>query len=143
MYVSCICSEVSIIAHIMQCLQIRPYRSINNPRAAHAQRGVIVIGLCVGRSVGRSVSRQLCLSVCTFSLEPWVWWIPNVDMRVGTTGARHSKSMERHYRRTAHIRQRPKIICSYYTGCALIRGHQPTGMALHIQRRQKQHVHGK
>ena len=129
----------------MQYLQIRPYRSIINP-CAYAQRGVIVIGLCVCRSVGRSVGNSVCLSVCTFSLEPWVWWIPNVDMRYRYNGrSTQQESGAVYYRRTAqcHIRQRPKIIYSYYTGCALIRGHQPTGMALHIQRRQKQHVFGK
>ena len=42
-----------------------------------------LVGVCV------------CLSVRTFSLETWLWWIPNVDMWVGATGARHSKSLER------------------------------------------------
>ena len=42
------------------------------------------------------------------------------------TGARHSKSLERHCPRTACLRRGPKIIYSYYTRCALIRDGQPT-----------------
>ena len=42
------------------------------------------------------------------------------------TGARHSKSLERHCPRTACLRRGPKIIYSYYTRCALIRDRQLT-----------------
>ena len=52
--------------------------------------------------------------------------MPNVDMWVRATGARHSKSLERRCPRTACLRQGPKIIYSYYTRCALIRDRQPT-----------------
>ena len=48
----------------------------------------------------RSVCRSVGLSVRTFSLEPRLWWIPNVDMWVCATGARHSKSLERRSQRT-------------------------------------------
>ena len=47
-------------------------------------------------------------------------------MWVYATGARHSKSLERRYPRTACLRRGPKIIYSYYTRCALIRDRQPT-----------------
>ena len=60
--------------------------------------------------------------------------MPNVDMWVCATGARHSKSLERRCPRTACLQRGPKIIYSYYTRCALIRDRQPTawdpGMAL-------------
>ena len=80
----------------------------------------------------------------TFSLEPWLLSIPNVDMWVCATGARHTKSLERRCPRTACLRRGPKIIYSYYTRCALIRDRQPTvGMTLHVQLRQKQRVSGK
>ena len=46
-------------------------------------------------------------------------------MWVCATGARHSKSLERRCPRTACLRRGPKIICSYYTRCALIRDRQP------------------
>ena len=46
---------------------------------AHAQRGIIVVGLCVVWSVSQSVSLSVC---CTFSLQPWLWWMPNVDVWV-------------------------------------------------------------
>ena len=52
--------------------------------------------------------------------------MPNVDMWVCATGARHSKSLERRCPRTACLRRGPKIIYSYYTRCALIRDRQPT-----------------
>ena len=52
--------------------------------------------------------------------------MPNVDMWVCATGARHSKSLERRCRRTACLRRVPKIIYSYYTRCVLIRDRQPT-----------------
>ena len=78
------------------------------------------------RSVGRSVGLCICVSVPTFSLEPWLLYIPNVDMWVCATGARHSKSLERRCPRTACLRRGPKIIYSYYTRCALIRDRRPT-----------------
>ena len=52
--------------------------------------------------------------------------MPNVDMWVCATGARHSKSLERRCPRTACLRRGLKIIYSYYTRCALIRDLQPT-----------------
>ena len=51
--------------------------------------------------------------------------MPNVDMWVCATGARHSKSLERRCPRTACLRRGPKIIYSYYTRCAFIRDRQP------------------
>ena len=85
---------------------------------AHAQRRVIVVGRFVGRSVSQSVP--------TFSVEPWLLQIPNVDMWVCATGARHSKSLERRCPRTVCLRRGPKIIYSCYTRCALIRDRRPT-----------------
>ena len=90
-------------------------------------------------------------------------------MWVCATGARHSKSLERRFSRTACLRRGPENIYSYYTRCALIttqagslplahnaqhftsilgveiinRLHGLHGMALHIQLRQKQRVSGK
>ena len=91
---------------------------IFNP-CAHAQRRVILVRLCIGRlisrlvgqsvgwsvgrsvgwsvsplvgwSVGQSVSLSVYLFVRTFSPEPRLWWIPNLDIWVGATDARHSK----------------------------------------------------
>ena len=54
------------------------------------------------------------LSVATFCLEPWLLLIPNVDVWVCATGARHRKSLERRCPRTACLRRGPKIIYSYY-----------------------------
>ena len=45
-----------------------------NPRCACAAKGYC------SRSVCRSASRSVCLFVHTFSLEPWLWLIPNVVM---------------------------------------------------------------
>ena len=51
-----------------------------------------VIGsVSVGRSV-LSVCVCVCVSVHTFSLKLWLWWLPNLDMWVRATGARHSMS---------------------------------------------------
>ena len=47
---------------------------------------VIVVGLCVGWSVGRSV----CQFVRTFSPEPWLWWIPNMDRYSGRAAQQES-----------------------------------------------------
>ena len=63
--------------------------------------GRSAVGRSVGQSVGRSVGRSIGQSVRTFSLKPWLWWIPNVDMWVRATGTRHSKSLERCFQRTA------------------------------------------
>ena len=52
--------------------------------------------------------------------------MPNVDMWVYATGARHSKSLELRCPRTACLRRGPKIIYSYDTRCALIRDRLPT-----------------
>ena len=60
--------------------------------------------------VGRSVS----ISVRTFSLELWLWWIPNVDMWVCATGAQHSKSLEWHCERTACLWGEAKCtVCAF------------------------------
>ena len=83
----------------------------------HAQRRVIV----VGRSVCRSV-RTFFLSVAAVDTKRGYVGI----MYVHATGARHSKSLERHCARTACLRWGLKIMYSYYTRCALIRDHQPT-----------------
>ena len=70
--------------------------------AAYAQRRVIVVSLCVSWSVGRSVG----ISVRSFSLKMWQWWILNMDMWVCATGAQHSKSLEPRCQRTACLRRR-------------------------------------
>ena len=78
-----------------------------------------------------SVGRLVNLLVCDF-VSPHVFSrtvaavVPNVDMWVCATGARHSKSLERRCPRTACLRRGPKITYSYYTRCALIKDHQPT-----------------
>ena len=53
--------------------------------------------------------RFVCRFVPTFSLDPWLLLIPNVDMWVCATGARHSKSLERRSQRTACLRGEAKI----------------------------------
>ena len=93
---------------------------LNNSFLLTLARACAAKGYC-SRSVGRSVGLSVSLSVCTFSLEPWLLLIPNVDMWVCATGARHSKSLERRCPRTACLWRGPKIIYSYYNRCALTR----------------------
>ena len=52
--------------------------------------------------------------------------MPNVDMWVCATGARHSKSLERRCPRTACLRRGPKIILIYTVIILIIRDRQPT-----------------
>ena len=62
-----------------------------------------LIGLVAEVICYRSVGWSVCLSVCLYmfarSLKPWLWSLPNVDMWVCATSARHSKSLERRCQR--------------------------------------------
>ena len=57
-------------------------------------------------------------SVHTFSLEPYAWllYLPNVDMWVCATGARHSNSLERRCPRTAHLQRGLKLYTAIILG---------------------------
>ena len=72
----------------------------------------ILLVIVVGRSVGRSD----CRLVRTFSPEPWLWWIPNVDMWVGITGVWHSKSLEQRRRSMEFLRGDLKLYTAIIQG---------------------------
>ena len=96
----------------MRIMRIIVYIYLTLARAC-AAKGYCSRSVYLSVTVGLSVGRSVCVSVPTFSLEPWLVKIPNVDMWVCATGARHSKNLERRCPRTACLRRGPKIICSY------------------------------
>ena len=54
--------------------------------------------------------------------------IPNLDVWVCATGARHSKSLKRRFPRTARLRRDFLRLKLPYTRCALIRDRHPTAL---------------
>ena len=73
-------------------------------------RVIVVVCLCV------RVCVTVCLSVNSFSREPCLLWVPNVEVWTSTMGALYSKKLERRWQQKGVFRR-----LAYSMGCALIR----------------------